>query len=214
MMHQSAVILTLGWFLAPLQFLTAVIVARAVGPEGKGALALLTGPTAILVSLVGLGLPSGAAVLYGREPHRRSEVIGTAMAVTGACSLLLLSSYAWGGAWILAGMLSGPGARQPPAALDRAGARRGRAGGAVGRRGRRSHHRERDARLCRSHRGQRTARAGGDVDPDVPLRLGLGGRPRRLSRRSDRRPGRVRLLVVQRAGSSAPARAYRLRCSA
>jgi len=105
-MRQSAVILTLGWFLAPLQFLTAVIVARAVGPEGKGALALLTGLTAILVSLVGLGLPSGAAVLCGREPDRRSEVIGTAMAVTGACSLLLLSSYAWGGAWILAGMLS------------------------------------------------------------------------------------------------------------
>ncbi|MBA2304996.1 MAG: hypothetical protein H0W08_20525 [Acidobacteria bacterium] len=43
-----------------------MIVARAVGPEGKGALALLTGLTAILVSLVGLGLPSGAAVLYGR----------------------------------------------------------------------------------------------------------------------------------------------------
>jgi O-antigen/teichoic acid export membrane protein len=105
-MRQSAVILGLGWILAPLQFLTAVVVARVVGPEGKGALALLTGLTAILVSLVGLGIPSGAAVLYGRSPHLRGEMIGTAVGVTVTSSLLLLLAYVWAGPWIFGGMLS------------------------------------------------------------------------------------------------------------
>lgn len=105
-MRQSAVILAFGWLLAPLQFLTAVIVARAVGPEGKGALALLTGLTAILVSLVGLGIPSGAAYLYRQGTRSRAEVIGTALAVTAGASGLLFAAYAWGGRRLLLAVLS------------------------------------------------------------------------------------------------------------
>lgn len=105
-MRQSAIILALGWMLAPLQFLTAIIVARAVGPEGKGALALLTGLTAILVSLVGLGIPSGAAVLYPHGPRSRAEVIGTALAVTTASCVALFVACAWGGSRYLLAVLS------------------------------------------------------------------------------------------------------------
>ena len=105
-MRQSAVILSFSWLLAPLQLLTAVIVARAVGPEGKGALALLTGLTAILVSLVGLGTPSGAAVLYRQGSHTRAEVIATGLSITAAASLLFLIAYLWGGTRLLAGLLS------------------------------------------------------------------------------------------------------------
>ena len=103
---QSAIILGLGWAVAPLQLLTAVIVARAVGPEGKGALALLTGVTAILVSLVGFGLPSGSAVLFRRPGRSGSEVIATAFALTAASSAVLVGTFAWGSGWLLAAVLS------------------------------------------------------------------------------------------------------------
>ena len=104
-MRQSAVVLTLGWILAPLQFLTAVIVARAVGPDGKGALALLTGLTAILVSLGGLGIPSGAAALYRREGHPESHVIATALALTLVSSTVLALLALAGGAPLLSWVL-------------------------------------------------------------------------------------------------------------
>jgi O-antigen/teichoic acid export membrane protein len=103
---QSAVILSLGWFVAPLQFLTAVIVARTVGPEGKGALALLTGLTAILVSLIGLGLPSGVAVLYRAGLQPKAEVVGTALSVTAASSALLLLACIFGWTTVVLAVLS------------------------------------------------------------------------------------------------------------
>ncbi len=105
-MRQSAVILTSGWLLAPLQFLTAIIVARIVGPEGKGALALLTGVTAILVGLIGLGIPSGAAVLYPQGADARRAVIGTSLVLTSAACLLLLLAYLAGGPMLLLALLS------------------------------------------------------------------------------------------------------------
>jgi O-antigen/teichoic acid export membrane protein len=105
-LRQSAVILAFGWALAPLQFLTAVIVARAVGPEGKGALALLTGLIAILASVAGLGIPSGAAVLYRQQLRSRAEVIGTALALTVTSSVLLFGVFLWGGVSVLRALLS------------------------------------------------------------------------------------------------------------
>jgi O-antigen/teichoic acid export membrane protein len=105
-MRQSAVILTFGWLLAPLQFLTAIIVARAVGPEGKGSLALLTGATAILVSIVGFGIPSGAAALYPRDARNRSNILATALTLTAAASSLALLLYAVFGLRLLGVVLS------------------------------------------------------------------------------------------------------------
>jgi len=105
-LRQSAVILTLGWLLAPFQFLTAVIVARVVGPEGKGALAILTGVTAILASLVALGIPSGTAALYPGSVHRRSEVVGTALGLTAMTSCLAIALYLLAGPASLEALLS------------------------------------------------------------------------------------------------------------
>ena len=104
-MRQSAIVLAFGWLLAPLQFLTAVIVARAVGPDGKGALALLTGLTAILVSLGGLGIPSGAAALYRRDDYPEPHVIATALAVTLMSSMVLALATLAGGAPLLSTVL-------------------------------------------------------------------------------------------------------------
>ena len=104
-MRQSAVVLGFGWLLAPLQFLTAVIVARAVGPDGKGALALLTGFTAILVSLGGLGIPSGAAALYRRDDYPEAHVVATALTVTFISSTLLAFVTLAGGAPLLSFVL-------------------------------------------------------------------------------------------------------------
>jgi O-antigen/teichoic acid export membrane protein len=95
--RQTAVIFALGWMLAPLQFATTVVVAREVGAEGKGILAVLAGITAVVSSLAGLGLPSGAAFLYRQPRYDRSEVVGSAVA------MVLISSAAM----IVASMLAG-----------------------------------------------------------------------------------------------------------
>lgn len=105
-MRQSAIILAFGWVLAPLQFAIAVIVARVVGPEGKGALALLTGLTAILSSLIAFGVPSGAAALYPRDAHSKASVVATSFALTLAASGLLLGLYFVAGDALLAPVLT------------------------------------------------------------------------------------------------------------
>jgi O-antigen/teichoic acid export membrane protein len=105
-MRQSAVVLAAGWSLAPLQFLTAVIVAREVGPDGKGALALLTGLTAILVSVVGFGVPSGAAAAFPRGVHSRGDVVATSIALTTISTCLAVVVYLVTGPGILDFVLS------------------------------------------------------------------------------------------------------------
>lgn len=113
-MRQSAVILALGWALAPLQFLTAIMVARVLGPDGKGMLAILTGLTAIVASLIGLGMPSGVAAVYHRQPDVRASLIATALSITAATSLLVIGLYFWAGPRILLAIVS----QQDLAAFD------------------------------------------------------------------------------------------------
>jgi O-antigen/teichoic acid export membrane protein len=91
--RQSAIVFALGWLLAPLQFLTAVIVARSLGPEGKGIVALLAGLTAVVVSLTSLGITSGAAVLYKQKRLADGEILGSVLALTVASFVMVAALY-------------------------------------------------------------------------------------------------------------------------
>ena len=96
-LRQSAIIFVLGWLLAPLQFVTSVIVARAVGPEGKGILALLAGVTVVLTSLATPGIASGAAAIYHQRRFEPRAVVGSAIALTALSAALVLGAYAAAG---------------------------------------------------------------------------------------------------------------------
>lgn len=73
---QSAIILGLNWLLVPLNFLTGALVARSLGPEGKGILLLLTGTTGVLISLFSLGLPSAGAYFYKQGRYSLGQIMG------------------------------------------------------------------------------------------------------------------------------------------
>lgn len=73
---QSAIILGLNWLLVPLNFLIGALVARSIGPEGKGILLLLTGTAGVLVSLFSLGLPSAGAYFYKQGRYSLGQIFG------------------------------------------------------------------------------------------------------------------------------------------
>lgn len=80
---QSALLLALNWFLAPLSFLTGAVVARAVGPEGKGVLFLLSGLLGVLSSLFGLGLPTAAAYFYKQGRWSLGQIMSVCLLLAG-----------------------------------------------------------------------------------------------------------------------------------
>ena len=53
---QSVIITSLNWGLLPLNILTSVLIARTIGPEGVGILALLTAAVSLLSSVGSFGL--------------------------------------------------------------------------------------------------------------------------------------------------------------
>lgn len=92
--RQSAVIFVLGWLLLPLQFVTAALVARSLGPERKGLLFLLGGLTAVVATLTSLGLPSAAIVLYKQKRRSAEEILGTVLLVTVVTLVVVALVYA------------------------------------------------------------------------------------------------------------------------
>jgi O-antigen/teichoic acid export membrane protein len=95
--RQSAIIFALGWLLAPLQFITAIVVARTLGPHGKGILAVLTGITVVMTSIAGLGIPTGAAFLYKQPGRDRGTIVGTAAAMLLAGAIAAVAVALLGG---------------------------------------------------------------------------------------------------------------------
>lgn len=64
----------------PLRVLLGIVLARTLGPEGKGALLILYTLTASLAGLLGFGVSSAVAVMIGRQPDRASTLLW------GACA--------------------------------------------------------------------------------------------------------------------------------
>ena len=82
LLKQSGIVLVQNWLLVPLTFATDVIVARVLGPEGKGALLLLTGMLAVLVSLFSLGIPVAAAYHSRSKSYSLGRLFGTCLILT------------------------------------------------------------------------------------------------------------------------------------
>lgn len=107
----------------PLGVVAAVVVARALGPAGRGTFGVMLAIGAIGVQLGNLGLPSATVYALGREPRRLRELIGLALLVslgcggvlalaagaltaTGVVSVALSAGQAWAAAaWIPVGLL-------------------------------------------------------------------------------------------------------------
>lgn len=94
LLRQSAAVLALNWLVVPFGMVTAVLVARAVGPEGKGVLFLLTALTALMTGLSSLGIGSAAAFLYKQGRLTAEEIVGST-GVLSAVALLFLALGYW-----------------------------------------------------------------------------------------------------------------------
>ena len=81
LLRQSLLLLVTRWVLVLLNVATGVFVARAVGPEGKGALALLGSFAALLAVAAGLGLPAAAPYLHRHKRYSAGQLFGSAIAV-------------------------------------------------------------------------------------------------------------------------------------
>jgi O-antigen/teichoic acid export membrane protein len=81
LIRQISSLLAIKWSLIPLSFITGIFVARAIGPQGKGALTLLGSLVAMIAVVANLGLPSSSAYLYKQKKYS----IGT---LTGVAALL------------------------------------------------------------------------------------------------------------------------------
>jgi O-antigen/teichoic acid export membrane protein len=79
---QSAIIFGLKWSLMPLGFITSVLVARAVGPEGKGLLLLLGGLAGAIISFANLGMPFAAIYFYKQGGYTLGEIVATGFFLT------------------------------------------------------------------------------------------------------------------------------------
>jgi O-antigen/teichoic acid export membrane protein len=87
--------LTTRVLLLPLGLVTTVMVTRALGPEGRGELAVATTLAALAVQLSNLGLPTSNTYVVARHPQRLAAVSANALvasAVLGGLSALVL----WG----------------------------------------------------------------------------------------------------------------------
>ena len=91
--RQSALILGLGWVLMPLQVLTSAVVARVVGPEGKGIIFLLAGVTAVVSSLTGLGIGHAAAAFYNQKRYSAGQILASTLLLTASSFVLVGLAY-------------------------------------------------------------------------------------------------------------------------
>jgi O-antigen/teichoic acid export membrane protein len=91
--RHSATIFLLGWLTAPISFVTSAIVARTVGPEGKGVLFLLAGLTAIMTALTNPGATSAATVLYKQKRQPLGAIVAGSLIIFAASLLLLVGVY-------------------------------------------------------------------------------------------------------------------------
>jgi O-antigen/teichoic acid export membrane protein len=98
-LRKSAVIVAVGWLGIPLSLVTAIIVARVLGPEGVGALFLIDGLQMALTAVFGLGLPAAAAYFIKEKQWSFSEIAWTVLLLTlmssVAAAVLVFAASKW-----------------------------------------------------------------------------------------------------------------------
>ncbi|KEZ78799.1 lipopolysaccharide biosynthesis protein [Salinisphaera hydrothermalis] len=85
---------------------TGVLVARLLGPDGRGALAAVISWTSMFAYLGNLGLPVAITYASARYPMQRHQLLGNAT-VLAACQWVFLGLLGW---LVLPGALAGHGA--------------------------------------------------------------------------------------------------------
>lgn len=84
LLRQVTHTLTTRVVLLPLGLLTSVMVTRALGPEGRGELAVATTLAALAVQLSNLGLPTSNTFVVARRPELLGAVAANALAASVA----------------------------------------------------------------------------------------------------------------------------------
>jgi O-antigen/teichoic acid export membrane protein len=90
--RESAISTAWGLGAYALGFLTGPLLARALGPAGRGEVAAVIAVSQLLPFLLAFGVPAAVAFLAGRYPDR--DLLGTALATTAAVALPFLVA-AW-----------------------------------------------------------------------------------------------------------------------
>jgi O-antigen/teichoic acid export membrane protein len=96
-LRHTAAVLAVHGLVTPLNVIAGIVIARALGAEGKGMVVLLTGLSAVLVLIAGLGAPSGAAYLAKQDRFPRGTILGTSIALA-AVATLVCGLGLWAGA--------------------------------------------------------------------------------------------------------------------
>lgn len=75
-------------FIVPINVATGVLVARLLGPEGRGVLAAITLWPQLLASLAICGLPYALIYHLKRTPHETGRILGAGLALAAGLALL------------------------------------------------------------------------------------------------------------------------------
>lgn len=75
----------------PLGFLNGVVVARLLGPEGRGVLTVVQVAATTLMYFLGFGLAGSTTVIVGRSADHTSSVIGGSALIAGFASILSIA---------------------------------------------------------------------------------------------------------------------------
>jgi O-antigen/teichoic acid export membrane protein len=81
-------------------YIASILLARFLGAEGRGLVAVIQTGTSVLAGLAGMGTQHAATYYASRRPRRRAQVLGNGLATTG---VLLVVSLAVG--FVLMGRL-------------------------------------------------------------------------------------------------------------
>lgn len=92
---QSAIIFGLNWLIAPLDFFTAALVARALGPEGKGVLLLIGAIAGGIMTFANLGISYGAVFYYKQGKHTLGQILGASLTLTIVPTIIAFLGFAF-----------------------------------------------------------------------------------------------------------------------
>lgn len=96
LVKNSAIILGLKWLILPIEFILAALIARSVGPDGKGILIILAGIASCVSMISNLRLEYGAIFYYKRKLYTLGEITGVCLIISTffiSIVLLLFSNF-------------------------------------------------------------------------------------------------------------------------
>ncbi|HEY3614549.1 MAG TPA: oligosaccharide flippase family protein [Gaiellales bacterium] len=81
-------------------YVASIVLARSLGPAGRGLVAVIQSDVVLFVSLVGLGTPTAITFFASRRPRYQAALSGFALVYTGALTGLAALGVLVGGGWL------------------------------------------------------------------------------------------------------------------